>query len=99
MLEPFPVTSVFLSKQAGRTAADKKLHYTRQTSSVLVAHKTSDYTCNGPGPQLEPPRQRPLELVGVVVSQKHPPPATFLPPAMAEHLLTRYFWGEGGGEG
>ncbi len=90
MLEAFPLMSVYLSKLSGRTAADSKSHNTRQTSPVLVAHKTSDFTYHEPGPHLDPPRTRQLEGVGVVISQKHPPPATYLAAAMAEHLLNRY---------
>ena len=89
VLEAFPITSVYVNKLAGRTAADSKLHYTRQSSSVLVAHKTSEFTCHAAGPQFDPPRTSQLEAAGIVVSQKHPPSSTFLAPAMADHLLNR----------
>lgn len=89
MLEAFPITSVYINKLAGRTAADSKMHYTRQSSSVLVAHKTIEFTCHPAGPQIDPPRTSQLENAGIVVSQKHPPSTTFLAPAMADHLLQR----------
>lgn len=89
VLEAYPITSVYLSKLAGRNAESSKLHYTRQSSSVLVAHKTSEFTCHAAGPQHDPPRTSQLEAVGIVVSAKHPPSATFLAPAMADHLLNR----------
>ena len=89
MPEEFPIKSVYINRLAGRTAFDSRLHYTRQSSSVLLAHKTTDFTCHPPGPQFDPPRTSQLEAVGIVVSQKHPPSATFLAPAMAEHLLHR----------
>lgn len=89
VLEEFPITSVYINKLAGRTADDSKHHYTRQSSSVLVAHKTVDFTYHPPGPQFDPPRTSQLEAIGIVVSQKHPPSVTFLAPAMAEHLLHR----------
>ncbi|CAN0414983.1 unnamed protein product [Pylaiella littoralis] len=42
VLETFPTTSVFITKLAGRTAAKNKLHHSRQTSSILIAHKSPD---------------------------------------------------------
>lgn len=91
VLEAFPATSVFLSKVAGRIPANSKLHYKRQTSSVLIAHKTADFPCHVASgrSQFEAPRQGQLEVGGVVVSSKHPASTTFLAPSMAEHLLTR----------
>ena len=89
VLEEFPITSVYINNLAGRIAVDSRLHYTRQSSSVLLAHKTTDFTCHPAGPQFDPPRTSQLEAVGIVVSQKHPPSVFFLAPAMAEHLLHR----------
>lgn len=89
VLEAFPISSVYVKKLAGRTAADTKQHHTRQSSSVLVAHKTTEFTCLEAGPQFDPPRTSQFEAVGIVVSQHHPPSATFLAPAMADYLLNR----------
>eukprot|EP00752_Nemacystus_decipiens_P003967 g3633.t1 len=88
-LEAYPITSVYLSKLAGRTPADSKLHYTRQSSSVLLAHKTSKFTCHSSRPRYDPPRTSQLEAVGIVVSSKHPA-ATFLAHSMADHVLNRF---------
>ncbi|CAB1120660.1 unnamed protein product [Ectocarpus sp. CCAP 1310/34] len=89
-LEAFPVTSVYLNKLAGRTPTDSKQRkYTRQTASVLVAHKTGEHTSHASGPQFDPPRISQLEAVGIIISQKHPS-ATFLAPSMADHLLNRF---------
>ncbi len=94
LLEAYPHQSLYINKLAGRAAVDSKLHLTRQASFVLVAHKTSEFTCLEAAPQLEPPRTRQLEAIGVVVSQKHPPSTTFLAPAMADYLMNRCAGGE-----
>lgn len=89
VLEAFPITSVYLAKLAGRIPEKSKLHYSRQASSVLLAHKTNDFPCHPVKTGLDKPREGPLEALGVVVSSKHPDSTTFLAPSMADHLLNR----------
>lgn len=81
ILESSPPSSVYLSGRSGRVAAPTKLRFASQTSTVLVAHKTANFTCNGGGvvrnngvgrantrsTTLEAPRQHALENVGVVL--------------------------------
>lgn len=91
VLERFPATSIFLSKTAGLVAEETERYYNRHASSVLVAHKTADFTCHpvSKGDHFDAPRSQELEAIGVVVSAEHPPTSTFLTPVMADHLLKR----------
>lgn len=88
-LEANPVVSLYLTKIAGRTPAKSRLHYSRQMSHVLLAHKTENFPCHAVNPRLDAPRVSSLEAAGLVVSSKHPSSTTFLAPSMADHLLNR----------
>ncbi|CAM9580097.1 unnamed protein product [Ectocarpus fasciculatus] len=91
ILEKNPPISVYLEGQAGRIPDHRKNHYTRQSSSVLIAHKNGDFAQHGaPRDSFSRPREQALEDVGVVVSAKHPHSATFLSRSMAEHLIHRF---------
>ena len=99
-LEENPITSVYLTRRAGRLATAARKDHTHQTSVTLVAHKTTRYVCNGGGVRAErerrpkmrkvpAPRMSELEDVGVVLSLKHPPTSTYLDPAAADYCITR----------
>ncbi|CAM9317799.1 unnamed protein product [Scytosiphon promiscuus] len=103
ILESCPPCSVYLSGQPGRVAASTRLHFASQLSTVLIAHKTASFTCNGGGVvrnsggrahtrplTLEAPRQHALDNVGVILSDKHPGDGTYMAPAMAQFLLRRF---------
>lgn len=95
-LEAHPVSSIYLSKLAGRIPGKSKLHNTKQMSHVILAHKTGEFPCNAVNPRLDAPRQSQLEAVGLVISSKHPSSATFLAPSMADFLLNRFVLAQNG---
>lgn len=99
--EEFPCSTVYLEGQSGRVAADIKQHYRHQQSSVLLAHKATNFTLHGravqqrrqmrsaPSERHDPPREAKFEDIGLVVASKHPATKTYLHPSMADHLMTR----------